>query len=86
MREAADAPPPQVPAGEGVHVDATTGENDFGDGDGDTMTLAPPRQLAQVPAEERNPDDPSTWGKVGRNEACPCGSGKKYKHCHGAFA
>ena len=32
------------------------------------------------------PNDPSTWGKVGRNEACPCGSGKKYKHCHGALA
>ena len=30
-----------------------------------------------------DPDDPSTWGKVGRNEACPCGSGKKYKQCHG---
>ena len=30
--------------------------------------------------------DPATWGKVGRNEACPCGSGKKYKHCHGQFA
>jgi len=30
-------------------------------------------------------DDPSTWGKVRRNEACPCGSGKKYKHCHGAI-
>jgi len=28
-------------------------------------------------------DDPDSWGKVGRNEACPCGSGKKYKHCHG---
>jgi preprotein translocase subunit SecA len=24
--------------------------------------------------------------KVGRNEPCPCGSGKKYKHCHGALA
>ena len=35
---------------------------------------------------ERNPKDPSSWGKVGRNEACPCGSGKKYKHCHGRFA
>jgi len=35
---------------------------------------------------ERNPRDPSSWGKVGRNEACPCGSGKKYKHCHGRFA
>ena len=29
--------------------------------------------------------DPTTWGKVGRNEPCPCGSGKKYKHCHGAI-
>jgi len=27
--------------------------------------------------------DPSTWGKVPRNAPCPCGSGKKYKHCHG---
>ncbi|MGC3937958.1 preprotein translocase subunit SecA [Roseobacter sp. EG26] len=30
-------------------------------------------------------DDPSTWGNPGRNEACPCGSGKKFKHCHGRF-
>ncbi|WP_299825744.1 preprotein translocase subunit SecA [uncultured Roseobacter sp.] len=28
-------------------------------------------------------DDPSTWGNPGRNEQCPCGSGKKFKHCHG---
>jgi preprotein translocase subunit SecA len=34
---------------------------------------------------ERDPQNPATWGKVGRNEACPCGSGKKYKHCHGAL-
>ncbi|MSO66758.1 MAG: tetratricopeptide repeat protein [Pseudolabrys sp.] len=34
---------------------------------------------------ERNPNDPASWGKVGRNEECPCGSGKKYKHCHGKF-
>ena len=32
-----------------------------------------------------NPKDPTTWGKVGRNDACPCGSGKKFKHCHGRF-
>ena len=31
-------------------------------------------------------DDPSTWGNPGRNEACPCGSGKKFKHCHGRLA
>ena len=30
-----------------------------------------------------DPNDPATWGKVGRNQPCPCGSGQKYKHCHG---
>ena len=30
-----------------------------------------------------DPNDPATWGRVSRNAACPCGSGKKYKHCHG---
>ena len=30
-----------------------------------------------------NPNEPSTWGRVSRNALCPCGSGKKYKHCHG---
>ena len=43
-------------------------------------------ETAGAPGPEpspRNPDDPSTWGSVGRNEPCPCGSGKKYKHCHG---
>ena len=80
VREAAEAPPPEVPEMIGHHIDGTTGEDDFGDG---TMTLA--REVA-VRAEDRDPADPATWGKVGRNEACPCGSGKKYKHCHGAFA
>ncbi|MBE7636548.1 preprotein translocase subunit SecA [Sneathiella sp. P13V-1] len=31
-------------------------------------------------------NDPSTWGKVRRNDPCPCGSGKKYKHCHGTVS
>ena len=30
-----------------------------------------------------DPDNPATWGKVARNSTCPCGSGKKFKHCHG---
>ncbi|MEM1265853.1 MAG: preprotein translocase subunit SecA [Pseudomonadota bacterium] len=34
-------------------------------------------------AAERDPARPTTWGEVGRNELCPCGSGKKFKHCHG---
>ena len=33
-----------------------------------------------------DPQNPATWGKVQRNAPCPCGSGKKYKHCHGRFA
>ena len=51
-------------------------------------TLAPAlaaQRHTAAPAAERNPNDPSSWGKVGRNEDCPCGSGKKYKHCHGRF-
>lgn len=28
-------------------------------------------------------DDPTTWGNPSRNDPCPCGSGKKFKHCHG---
>ena len=34
-------------------------------------------------ADAVDPDNPATWGKVARNSPCPCGSGKKYKHCHG---
>jgi len=73
-------PPPEMPREmETHHVDAATGADEF---DGETMVLA---AQSVVPAEARDPNDPSTWGKVGRNEACPCGSGRKYKHCHGAF-
>ncbi|MEC9243816.1 MAG: preprotein translocase subunit SecA [Pseudomonadota bacterium] len=83
VREAADAPPPEAPDMQAHHIDGSTGEDEFVGGD--TMTLAR-SESSVVPAEERDPNDPATWGKVGRNEACPCGSGKKYKHCHGAFA
>ena len=46
---------------------------------------------AAAPASEANPDaragfdenDQTTWGNPGRNDLCPCGSGKKFKHCHG---
>jgi len=39
--------------------------------------------LRGQPPAERDANDPSTWGRVGRNEPCPCGSGKKFKQCHG---
>ena len=65
----------------GVHIDGTTGENDF-----DENAWAEHQQDERIiPASERDAADPKTWGKVSRNESCPCGSGKKYKHCHGAF-
>jgi preprotein translocase subunit SecA len=46
----------------------------------------PGSALAPSQALPRNAQDPQSWGKVGRNESCPCGSGKKYKHCHGRYA
>jgi ectoine hydroxylase-related dioxygenase (phytanoyl-CoA dioxygenase family) len=48
-----------------------------------------PGRAAQRPAVDpprRAAGDPASLGKVGRNDPCPCGSGKKYKHCHGQVA
>jgi preprotein translocase subunit SecA len=84
VREQAEAPPPAMPEMEAHHTDATTGEDEFAAAESSEYGTA--IAGGQVAAEDRDPNDPSTWGKVGRNEACPCGSGKKYKHCHGAFA
>ncbi len=39
--------------------------------------------VAGGPPPGVDPSDESTWGRSGRNAPCPCGSGKKYKHCHG---
>ena len=44
-----------------------------------------PEPTAEAVANGFDPDDPNTWGNPGRNDLCPCGSGKKFKHCHGAF-
>lgn len=45
-------------------------------------TLKPMK--AYINPEDRIASEPETWGKISRNEPCPCGSGKKYKHCHGS--
>ena len=39
--------------------------------------------VSRKSAQEVDPSDPGTWGKVARNAPCPCGSGQKYKRCHG---
>ena len=49
----------------------------------DTDVLAKPQTVRHARGDHIDPNDPSTWGKVARNAPCPCGSGKKYKHCHG---
>jgi preprotein translocase subunit SecA len=66
-------------------VDPTSGDDEMAFAE---AALAPMMRGdgAQEAAVARNPQDPTSWGKVGRNEACPCGSGKKYKHCHGRYA
>jgi preprotein translocase subunit SecA len=44
---------------------------------------APAAEPVEAPKEGFVEDDPSTWGNPSRNDKCPCGSGKKFKHCHG---
>ncbi|MCK9907674.1 preprotein translocase subunit SecA [Microbacteriaceae bacterium K1510] len=86
VQQPPEEPPQQsLPPMQAHHFDPNTGE--------DEMSLSPLSATPVLAAGdagtavlERNPKDPTTWGKVGRNEACPCGSGKKYKHCHGRFA
>ncbi len=69
-----DAPPEaELPQMQASHMNPLTGENEMGAG------------YDIPPALERKADNAETWGKVGRNEPCPCGSGKKFKHCHGAI-
>jgi preprotein translocase subunit SecA len=68
-----------LPFMEAHHIDASSGEDDVGEG------FPIFGQATATAAATLDPKRPETWGKVARNEPCPCGSGKKYKHCHGAF-
>jgi preprotein translocase subunit SecA len=71
-----DGPPPmrEMPEPDSIresHIDPLTGEDEM-------------EAVGDVAVKPRiDPADPDTWGKVPRNAACPCGSGRKYKHCHG---
>jgi len=51
------------------------------------VTYSAPDETGQAQTVTASPTDtPQSFGPVGRNEPCPCGSGKKYKHCHGKLA
>jgi preprotein translocase subunit SecA len=80
-------PEPEPPPMQYQHIDPATGENEYAFGAlpaaTDVGLLTAPSEVALV---DRDPQNPATWGRIGRNEACPCGSGKKFKHCHGQVA
>jgi preprotein translocase subunit SecA len=74
-----------LPYMEAHKLDPSTGEDEMALAAAGAETLARAGITAgDVP--KRDPGNPASWGKVGRNEACPCGSGKKFKHCHGRYA
>jgi preprotein translocase subunit SecA len=85
VQQQPDGSVPELPPMQVSHVNPSTGEDELALAAAGAETLAR-AGITPKPAAERNSDDPTTWGKVGRNEACPCGSGKKYKHCHGRYA
>jgi preprotein translocase subunit SecA len=83
-----------LPPMQAHHINPMTGEDEFAMAD--AAILAPigaatisggePRTApikSRRAGSEVDPNDPATWGRVARNDKCPCGSGKKYKHCHG---
>jgi len=61
---------------EAIHNDPLTGENE--------AAPLPAPNPGPAPADPRG-GPAANWGKVARNAPCPCGSGKKFKHCHGAL-
>ncbi|WP_411889525.1 preprotein translocase subunit SecA [Yoonia sp. SDW83-1] len=48
--------------------------------------VAPSLEKPETAADGFDENNPETWGNPGRNDSCPCGSGKKFKHCHGRLA
>jgi preprotein translocase subunit SecA len=76
-----------LPYMEAHKIDPFTGEDEMGYADA-ALADSAHQGIWGTPEPQplRNPKDPTTWGKVGRNETCPCGSGKKFKHCHGRYA
>ncbi len=86
-----EAPPlPELPDFLTTHFDPFTGEDNSGDFDGGSAGMVPQRmppfQIPQPAQQAQLGDNPEHWeGRVNRNSPCPCGSGRKYKHCHGAL-
>ncbi|MSP51991.1 MAG: preprotein translocase subunit SecA [Alphaproteobacteria bacterium] len=75
--QAPQLPQPPQPDMHEVHLDPQSGTNEM------DAAAATPASTPRKAAPRIDPADPATWGRVPRNAPCPCGTGKKYKHCHG---
>ena len=93
IRQPEPMPAPDLSGLSEIHIDPTTGENDAASDVSGTMPGAgfAAGAFADGSADESDADtslrpiDPALLVGVARNAPCPCGSGKKFKHCHGAF-
>jgi preprotein translocase subunit SecA len=74
---------PELPDFLTTHIDPFTGEDDSNDIDAGSLGLVTTTIPRQVPSAGTDPfaGNPD----LRRNDPCPCGSGQKYKHCHGAY-
>jgi preprotein translocase subunit SecA len=83
VEEPPSAAPRELPAMQAHHLNPVSGEDEFNPAPGPALPMGGLR--LREAAEVVDPNDPGTWGRVSRNAPCPCGSGKKFKHCHGAL-
>jgi len=67
------------------HIDPLSGDDDSADFDagGALLSSMPPLQAPRPPMPEQAADGETIVAPASRNSPCPCGSGRKYKHCHG---
>ena len=72
-------PPPPPPAASVISTQPLSGGG--GDVGVEGYGMAETAVMTRTPGVD--PNDPATWAATPRNAACPCGSGKKFKHCHG---
>jgi preprotein translocase subunit SecA len=82
-------PPPALPDFITQHIDPFSGDDDTADIDAATgalMSNIPFTSIPQQPLPQREAQGAVAEAPVSRNAPCPCGSGKKYKHCHGQLA
>jgi preprotein translocase subunit SecA len=91
LRMTAPPPPtlPDLPDFLTGHIDPLTGFENSADGDGSEKLAALFGALAGSPRAAASPggsaENPFEGQEISRNAPCPCGSGNKYKHCHGAL-